>query len=75
MNRIALNTIVIAPALVALATGCVAPEKATSGSSLAAGSSAVTTSTRAKAAPPTPADFIVGVIVTEQKCGSSQMRV
>ena len=71
MNRIALNTIVIAPALVALATGCAATEKATSGSSLAAGSSAVTTPTKTKAAPPTPADFIVGVIITEQKCFGS----
>lgn len=71
MNRIALSTIVIAPAFVALATGCMAPEKSTSGSSFAAGSSAVKTSTRSKAAPPTPADFIVGVIITEQKCFGS----
>jgi hypothetical protein len=71
MNRIALNTIVIAPTLVALATGCVAPEKATSGSGIAAGSSATTTATRSQAAPLTPADFIVGVIITEQKCFGS----
>ena len=71
MNRIALNTIVIAPALVALAAGCAATEKARSGSSLATGSSAVTTPTKSKAAPPTPADFIVGVIITEQKCFGS----
>ncbi|MCX8557996.1 hypothetical protein OS121_23385 [Mycolicibacterium mucogenicum] len=71
MNRVALRTIVIASAFVALATGCVAPEKTTSGNSLAAGSSAITTPTRSKVAPPTPADFIVGVIITEQKCFGS----
>lgn len=71
MNRIALNTAVIAPALVALAAGCAATEKATSGSRLDTGLSAVTTPTRSKVAPPTPADFIVGVIITEQKCFGS----
>lgn len=71
MNRIALNAVVITPVLIAVATGCVAPEKARSGTSPASGWSQVTTPTTTAAEPPTPADFVVGVIITEQKCFGS----
>ncbi|GEM_PF-4804763 len=71
MNRIDLNAVVIAPVLIAAATGCVAPEKAKPGTGPASSWSEVTTPTTAAGASPTPADFVVGVIITEQKCFGS----
>ena len=54
--------------------GCVPPDTTTSnrtGSTPARGSASSTTAPTATAAPPVPADFVVGVIITEQKCFGS----
>lgn len=68
------TTFAIAPALAVLLAGCVAPDQATSnrnGNPAPAWPEATPTSTTPAAAPPTPADFVVDVIITEQKCFGS----
>lgn len=73
MKCISRTTFAIAAALAMLLAGCVAPEQVTSkkNSSPAPAWSETTTSTTPAAAPLTPADFVVGVIITEQKCFGS----
>ena len=54
--------------------GCVPPDTTTSnrsGSTPAWGSASSTTAPTATAAPPVPTDFVVSVIITEQKCFDS----
>ena len=72
MKYNATKAAVIAPILAIGLTGCV-PEEVTASStgSPASGWSSSTTPARPVAAPPTTADFVVGVIVTEQKCFGS----
>ncbi|WBP94048.1 hypothetical protein O6072_20305 [Mycolicibacterium neoaurum] len=72
MRYNAAKAAVIAPILAIGLTGCV-PEEVTASStgSPASGWSSSTTPARPAAAPPTTADFVVGVIVTEQKCFGS----
>lgn len=71
MNRFAITALAVAPLLIAVATGCTAPDKGQPRSSPTPWWSAAPTTTTPMAAPPTPADFNVGVIVTEQKCFGS----
>lgn len=72
MKYNAARTAVIAPILAIGLTGCV-PEEVTASSpgSPALGWSSSTTPARPVAGPPTASDFVVGVIVTEQKCFGS----
>jgi hypothetical protein len=72
--RKALATTAIAAALGAALVGCLAPDKTTSptGSTPAWGSASSTVApTTTTAAPPVAADFVVGVVITEQKCFGS----
>lgn len=74
MNKIAMTALTVAPAMAALLTGCVTPNQATSAKSnnpASAWSEVSTTSSTPVAAPPGVADFLVGVIITEQKCFGS----
>lgn len=74
MKTIARNALVIAPALAAVLSGCATPNQATStasGNPAPTWTETTTTSPTPVAAPPTPADFLVGVIITEQKCFGS----
>ncbi|AMO60822.1 Uncharacterised protein [Mycolicibacterium phlei] len=74
MKCISLTASVIVPALAALVVGCDAPEQAPSrknSSSAPAWSENTRVATTPPAAQLTPADFLVEVIVTEQKCFGS----
>lgn len=74
MNHTAIKAALVVPILVAALSACVAPDQAPSakGSSPnAARSETMTASSRPVVAPPIPADFVVGVIITEQKCFGS----
>lgn len=74
MKHIVMKAAVVAPILAAGLSGCVAPDQVTSAKSsnpASPWSEVTTTSSTPVAAPPTPADFVVGVIITEQKCFGS----
>lgn len=74
MKHATMKAAVVAPILAAALPGCVAPDQDTSskgGKPALAWSQTTTTSSKPVAAPPTPADFVVGVIITEQKCFGS----
>lgn len=74
MNYIAMRAALAAPIIAVGLSGCVTPDQVTStksGSPAGAWSEATSTSSTPSAAPPTPADFVVGVIITEQKCFGS----
>lgn len=72
-HRKALAATMIGAALIAAITGCT-PQTITntrSSSTPAWGSVASSTAPTATVAPPQPTDFVVGVIITEQKCFGS----
>ena len=74
MTHIALKAVLVAPFLAAGLSGYVAPDQATSTRSSGSAASwpeVTTTPPTPVAAPPTAADFIIEVIVTEQKCFGS----
>lgn len=74
MKHIAMKAALAAPIVAAGLSGCVAPDQATSAKSSSpagAWSEATASSSTPVAAPPTPADFVVGVIITELKCFGS----
>jgi len=74
MKCISLTASAIVPALAVLVVGCDAPEQAPTkmnSSSAPAWSESTTVSTTPPVALPTPADFLVEVIITEQKCFGS----
>jgi hypothetical protein len=73
--RKSLGAITVGVALAAMVVGCVAPDTTTrnrNGSTPALGSASSSPAPSTTAlAPPVPADFVVGVIITEQKCFGS----
>ncbi|ABM10882.1 MULTISPECIES: hypothetical protein [Mycolicibacterium] len=74
MKRISIKAAAIAPIVAVGLSGCIAPDEVTSANgndSVSAWSDMTTTSPTRAAAPPTPADFVVGVVITEQKCFGS----
>jgi hypothetical protein len=74
MKHIAITATIVVPILAAGLSGCVASTHGTSTNSRNSGSAwseTTPTSSTPVAAPPTPADFAVGVIITEQKCFGS----
>lgn len=74
MKHTAMKAALVAPILVAGLSGCAGSNQATSTQSsnpASAWSEASTTSSTPATAPPSPSDFIVGVIVTEQRCFGS----
>lgn len=73
MKFTATGILVAFSAAAAVLSGCVAPSQtaSTTSASTVAVWSETTTSSTPVAAPPTPADFVVGVIITEQKCFGS----
>jgi hypothetical protein len=74
-HRKSLGAMTIGIALAATVVGCVAPDTTTSsrkGSTPALGSaSSASAPSTTTVAPPIPADFVVGVIIAEQKCFGS----
>lgn len=74
MKKVTILALVVAPAIAALPSGCLAPNQATYSKShnpAPASSEISTTSPTPVALPPTSVDLFVGVIITEQKCFGS----
>lgn len=65
-HRIALATATISAAIIA--AGCMPPDRTSANIHSAVSTAPSSATPIPRAAPPVPADFIIGVIVTEQKC-------